>query len=205
LLTFAVSMNTQPPYLILTAFAGLAGALLTQLLTGLFSYINDHRKQKTEVQALYRGKKVEIGESFYFINGELMAMIKKNIAYWRNRRDDRSDTTLGFLRQEMDRLDAYQAKLQAENWKYNLIGIYYTIPYSFHAMLEDNQRSHEIYLEVLDYSERIKLALPAEKEDFFQDYQEIIATLCAHYERVYAQMEDNMGAVKNAMLADFGA
>jgi hypothetical protein len=198
-------MTTEPSYLVFTALAGLAGALLTQLMTGLFSYVNDRRKQKAEVQMLYRGKKVEIGENFYFMNGELMAMIKKNIAYWRSKWDDRSETTLDFLRREMDRLDAYQAKLQAENWKYNLIGIYYTIPYSFHAMLEDNQRSHELYLEVLDFSERIKKALPAERGDFFKDYYAVVLALCNHYEKVYAGMEDNMATVKNAMLAEFGA
>jgi hypothetical protein len=198
-------MTTEPSYLLFTALAGLAGALLTQLMTGLFSYINDRRKQKAEIQLLYRGKKVEIGENFYFMNGELMAMIKKNIAYWRNKWDDRSETTLDFLRREMDRLDAYQAKLQAENWKYNLIGIYYTIPYSFHAMLEDNQRSHELYIEVLDFSERIKKALPAERSDFFNDYYAVILALCNHYEKVYASMEANMAAVKNTMLADFAA
>jgi hypothetical protein len=198
-------MNPQPPYLILTAFAGLAGALMTQLLTGLFSYLNDRRKQESEVQSLYRGKKLEIGENFYFMNGELMAMIKKNIAYWRQRGEDRSDRTLAFLRQEMDRLDAYQAKLQAENWKYNLIGIYFAIPYSFQEMLEDNQRSHELYLQVLDYSERIRVALPSEKDEFFLPYQEVIEGLCTHYLQIYSKMEGNMEAVKTAMLASFGA
>nr|WP_240315193.1 hypothetical protein [Mucilaginibacter pineti] len=150
------------------------------------------------MQSLYRGKKLEIGENFYFMNGELMAMIKKNIAYWRQRGEDRSDRTLAFLRQEVDRLDAYQAKLQAENWKYNLIGIYFAIPYSFQEMLEDNQRSHELYLQVLDYSERIRVALPSEKDDFFLPYQEVIEGLCTHYLQIYNKMEGNMEAVKTA-------
>ncbi|PTQ92430.1 hypothetical protein C8P68_11230 [Mucilaginibacter yixingensis] len=115
----------------LTGLAGLAGALLTQLMSGLFSYMNDRRRQRLDLQRDYRNKRTEIGENFYFMNGELMAMIKKNIAYWHTRLHYRSDVTLSFLQQEMDRLDAYQTKLQNENWKYNLIGIYFDTPLQF--------------------------------------------------------------------------
>jgi hypothetical protein len=188
---------------IFAAFSGLAGALLTQLMTGLFSYVNDRRKQKTEARNLLRGKKIEIGENFYFMSGELMAMIKKNIAYWKNRHDYRSEVSLGFLRLEMDRLDVYQSKLQTENWKYNLVAIYYDIPYSFGAMLEDNKRSHELYLKVLDFSEIIKRTLPQEKEDVFIDYKTTLAELCVHYQKIYDHMEANMSAICATLRTDF--
>jgi hypothetical protein len=187
----------------LSAFSGLAGALLTQLLTGLFSYVNDRRKQRNEVDSLLRGKRIEIGESFYFICGELMAMIKKNIAYWKNRTDYRSEASLGFLRLEMDRLDAYQSKLHNENWKYNLVGIYYRIPYGFGQMLEDNKRSHELYLQVLDYTEIIRKTLPQEREDMFKDYARTLEELCVHYEQIFERMAGNMEAVSSALRLDF--
>ena len=177
--------------------------MLTQLMTGLFSYVNDRRKQRTAVRNLLREKKIEIGENFYFMSGELMSMIRKNIAYWQNRQDYRSEASLGFLKLEMDRLDAYQSKLQTENWKYNLVGIYYTIPYPFGEMLEDNKRSHELYLKVLDYSEVIRKALPQEREDMVGDYQAVLAELCVHYEQIFQRMGANMEAVSTALRTDF--
>ncbi|PTQ95501.1 hypothetical protein C8P68_1056 [Mucilaginibacter yixingensis] len=187
----------------LTSLAGLAGALLTQLMTGLFSYVNDRRKQQLDLQKDYRNKRTEIGENFYFMNGELMAMIKKNIAYWHTRLDYRSDAALNFLRQEMDRLDAYQTKLHNENWKYNLIGIYFDTPYDFGEMLEDNKRSHELYLKVLDQSDIIRRTLPQERDDLYPEYQAALKRLCEHYQLIYEKMGTNMKAVKSALVAGF--
>lgn len=70
-------------YLKLSAFAGLAGALCTQLITTANIYFVDKRKQAAELKNQYRNKKVEIGENYYYITGEKMACIK-NIGYWKN-------------------------------------------------------------------------------------------------------------------------
>jgi hypothetical protein len=188
----------------ISAFSGLAGVLLSQLMTGLFSYLGDRRKQRAEARNLLRGRKIEIGESFYFMSGELLSMIKKNIAYWKNRQDYRSEASLNFLKLEMDRLDAYQSRLQQENWKYNLVGIYYRIPYDFTRMLEDNRRSHELYLRVLDLSEVIRKALPQEREDLYQDYQATLSELGSHYQYIFDRMEANMAAVGSALRLNFG-
>ncbi|MDB5024216.1 MAG: hypothetical protein JWP78_1971 [Mucilaginibacter sp.] len=163
--------------IILTAFSGLAGALLTQLMTGLFSYINDRRKQTAELTGQFRNKKVEIGESFYFINGELMTMIRKNIAYWKNLHNGRSEASRSFMHKEMEKLDAYQAKLNAENWKYNLIGIYFDVPFTFNEMLDANRRSHELYLKITDLSEKIKSAATPEAEELYKFYNVSIFVL----------------------------
>ncbi|WPU91619.1 hypothetical protein SNE25_20080 [Mucilaginibacter sabulilitoris] len=196
-------MQNTGTLVILSAFSGLLGALLTQLMTGLFSYVNDRRKQQFELQKQYRGKRAEIGESFYFMHGELMSMIKKNIAYWKNRQDYRSEVTLQFLKLEIDRLDGYQSRLQTENWKYNLVGIYYHIPYDFADMLDDNKTSHELYLKVLDLSEVIRRTLPQEREDIYGNYLVVLNELIQHYEKVYLRMTENMEAVKTQLLQDF--
>lgn len=204
LLIFLVYLTMKPNEIAwLTGMAGLAGALLTQLLNGLFAYINDRRKQRLELQKTHRDKRTEIGENFYFMNGELMSMIKKNIAYWQTRLDYRSDAALNFLRQEMDRLDAYQTRLQNENWKYNLVGIYFETPYSFSEMLEDNKRSHELYLQVLDQSEVIRRTLPQERDDLYPAYQAALQRLCTHYQLIYERMGANMQAVKGVLVAGF--
>jgi hypothetical protein len=87
-----------------------------RFLTSLFSYTNDRRKQKAEVRNLYHGKKVEIGENFYFMNGELMTMIRKNISYWKSKDKTRGPSSIGFVNREMEKLDSYQVKLHAKNW-----------------------------------------------------------------------------------------
>jgi hypothetical protein len=47
-----------------SAFSGLAGAIITQALTGLFAYIGDKRKADIELKSQYRTKKVEIAENY---------------------------------------------------------------------------------------------------------------------------------------------
>jgi hypothetical protein len=47
-----------------SSFARLSGALLTQLMRGLFRCVNDSRKMRTEAFNLYRGKRIEIGANF---------------------------------------------------------------------------------------------------------------------------------------------
>lgn len=63
----------------ISAFSGLAGALLTQTVSGLFAYFSDKRKYNNVVRDLHRTKKIEIGENFYYITGEKMVIVKK---YW---------------------------------------------------------------------------------------------------------------------------
>lgn len=189
---------------LLSAFSGLAGALLTQLMTGLFTFVNDRRKQKTELAREYRAKKLEIGENFYFINGELMTMMRKNIDYWYNLRHDRSEQTLNFMRREMEKLDIYQAQLHTENWKYNLFGIYFEVPFTFDEIQQANRRSHQLYLQVVDLSNKIRETIPQEQEDLYKAYNVSVFDLCSHYESTYGRMEDNMMAIKTQLLGEFG-
>ena len=67
-----------------SSFARLNGALLTQLLSGLFRYVSDRRKQRTKALNLYRGKRIEIGTNLFYERGT-DGNIQKNIAYWRIR------------------------------------------------------------------------------------------------------------------------
>ncbi|RVU02061.1 hypothetical protein EOD41_08920 [Mucilaginibacter limnophilus] len=196
-------MSDNNTILQISAFAGLAGALLTQVLTGTFTYLNDRRKQKNDVRNQYRSRMVEVGESFYFMNGELMSMIKKNIAYWTNRRDDRSLTTLQYLKNEMEELDAYQNKLNTENWKYNLASIYFDLPFTMQEMLETNRTSHQLYLKVLDLSDHIRNSPSEETETLFKTYHLAVFDLCTHYDKLYHRMEQNMHAVKSQLLTGF--
>lgn len=187
----------------ISAFAGLAGALLSQLMTGLFAYVNDNRKRKTELDNQYRTRKLEIGENFYFINGELMTMIRKNIDYWYNFRNDRSEQTLLSMKKAMEKLENYQVQLHTENWKYNLVSVYFRVPFEFDEIQQSNRRSHQLYILVDDLANKIRAAMPERQEELYKSYNMAIFDLCSHYEQVFARMQDNMTAIRIQLLAEF--
>ena len=189
--------------LLIGALAGLVGALITQLFTGLFSYVNDMRKQRYELRNQFRLKRLEIGENFYFINTELLSMVRKNIDYWRNLRNDRNDETLSFMKKEMGKLDAYQVKLYTENWKYNLIDIYFNIPFDINEMEKVNEISHKLYITVIDVANKIQSIPVAEGDELFKSYNIAIFNLCSHYEQVYGKISENISIVKADLLQEF--
>lgn len=196
-------MNTKEMWVLISGFSGLIGALLTQLMTGLFSYINDKRKFKSEQKIQFHSKKTEIGENFYFMNGEIMTVIQKNIAYWKNKHSLRGQASISFLNKEMEQSNNLIEKLNAENWKYNLINIYYDVPFSYSAIQEANLQTHQLYLKILDMSEKLKNATGQDLELLYTMYNEVVIDLCLHYELVYLKMQDNMTAVKTQLLASY--
>jgi hypothetical protein len=186
-----------------SAFSGLLGALLTQGLTGFLSYIGDKRKSTIALKSTYRNKQVDIAENFYFVTGEKMAIVKKNIGYWNNYNNSRSEKSLDFLNVEMKKLNVYMDKLDAENWKYNLISLYFDVALTNDLIIASNSKSKELYLKVLDLTESIKHALEREKGDLQQIYDSAIMEMCKHYEDVYAKMVHDMAVVKAGLLKEF--
>ena len=187
-----------------SAFSGLIGALLTQCLTGLFAYIGDKRKSDTALKNTYRNKQVDIAENFYFVTGEKMAVVKKNIGYWKNYNNARSEKSLDFLNKEMNKLNSYMDKLDAENWKYNLISLYFDVSLANDPVIESNLRSKEMYMKVLDLTDGIRHALDEEKGDLYELYNKAINEMCAHYEALYHRMAGDLGIVKRGLTKEFG-
>lgn len=188
----------------ISAFSGLIGALLTQCLTGLFAYLGDKRKSGAALKNTYRNKQVDIAENFYFVTGEKMAVVKKNIGYWKNYNIARSEKSLDFLNKEMNKLNTYIAKLDAENWKYNLISLYFDVSLANDRVIESNLRSKEMYLKVLDLTDGIKHALNEEKGDLYELYNKAINEMCEHYERLYQTMAGDLNIVKTGLTKEFG-
>ncbi|WP_354432263.1 MULTISPECIES: hypothetical protein [unclassified Mucilaginibacter] len=186
-----------------SAFSGLIGALLTQGLTGLFSYVGDKRKANTELKSTFRNKQIDIAENFYFVTGEKMSIVKKNISYWKNYNNSRSEASLDFLGQEIKKLNAYIDKLDAENWKYNLIGLYFNVSLTNEAVIASNAKSKELYLLVLDLTDGIKHALKEEKNDLYELHNKAVVEMCNHYEHVYQKMCDDMMIVKSQLTKEF--
>ena len=186
-----------------SAFSGLVGALITQMMTGIFAYFNDKRKYNHEVKNLYRIKKTEIGENFYYMTGEMMAVIKKNIGYWKNWNNSRSKASLDFLNKEMMKLNTYMDKLKAENWKFNLINLYFRVSMSNNEIIESNARSQQLYLKVKDIMDKIRKAGEADQETLYQEYALAVFEMCAQYEDLYSQMELDANLVKEEILHDF--
>ncbi|MDB5111084.1 MAG: hypothetical protein JWR67_2198 [Mucilaginibacter sp.] len=188
-----------------SAFSGLAGALLTQLISGLFTYFSNKRKYNIKLKNQYRNKKVEVGENFYFMNGERMAMVKKNIAFWKSRNNIRSESGLSFLNKERDKLNAYITKLNAENWKYNLINLYFNVSLSNNDIIEANVEAQTCFLKILDIADKLKKAVTdEEKDELFGLYSLYVFNLCAQYEDIYLKMEQDMNVVKHELSREFG-
>lgn len=193
-------MTNESILIQVSAFSGLIGALLTQGLTGMFSYLSDKRKTNSELKKTYRDKKIEIAESFYFVNGEKMAIVKKNIEYWKNYHNARSEKSLDFLNQELNKMNAYMDELDKGNWKYNLINLYFDVSLSTEEIIASNLRSKELYLTVLDLTDAIKHALAESKSDLYELYEKAITDLCDHYEVIVKKMADDMYIVKSSLL-----
>ncbi|WPV00805.1 hypothetical protein SNE26_03380 [Mucilaginibacter sp. cycad4] len=189
--------------LLIGALAGLTGALITQLFTGLFSYLNDMRKQRYELRNQFRLKRLDIGENFYFINTELLSMVRKNVDYWRNLWRDRNDETLAFMKREMGKLDAYQVKLRTENWKYNVVDVYFNLPFNISEMEKVNEISRKLYIAVIDIANKIQSIPAAEREELFKPYNIAVFNLCSHYEQVHDKISENILAVKAELLREF--
>ena len=185
-------------------FSGLGGALLAQLINASSAYLTEKRKYGQGIRNLYREKKLECGENFYFMNGERMDLIKKNTQYWKNWTLSRSEASREHLNREMNKLIGYIEKINAENWKYNLINLYFEVKLNNERIHELNMQSHLKYLNVLDISEKIKQALPGETEKLEGEYAVAIFDMCSHYEGIYQMLELDMLAVKAAMLQEFG-
>ncbi|HEY8929519.1 MAG TPA: hypothetical protein VIM55_10030 [Mucilaginibacter sp.] len=187
----------------ISAFSGLAGALLTQLVTAFNTYLTDRRKQSFELGAEYRARKAETGEHFYFMTGEKMAAIKKNVGYWRNWNNSRSSSSLQFLTAETRQFNAQLEKLDSENWKYNLVEMYYGIEFTQAKVHESNDRSHRLYLAYLDVADRITGASEDETETLYQRYATIVFEMCGHYEQVYQLLERDRQLVRNELAGMF--
>jgi hypothetical protein len=186
-----------------SAFSGLVGALLTQMMTGIFAYFNDKRKYNHEVKNLYRSRKTEIGENFYYMTGEMMAVIKKNIGYWKNWNNSRSEASLEFLNKEMVKLNTYMDKLKTENWKFNLINLYFKVSMSNSEVIESNARSQQFYLEVKDIMDKIRKAPAADQDALYQQYAIAVFDMCSQYEDLYSKMEHDATRVREEILQDF--
>lgn len=187
----------------ISAFSGLAGAMLTQTLTGLFAYFNDKRKYNNDVKAQFRTRKTEIGESFYYITGEKMAIVNKNIGYWKNWNNSRSEASLEFMNKEMIKLNSYMEKLDADSWKFNLINLYFNVSLTNEILIEANARSKQLYLKVIDIVHQFKTAGSIDKEQLYGIYAIAIFDMCSHYEDLYLKMQQDMNVVKTELLNEF--
>ncbi|MDN3548824.1 hypothetical protein [Mucilaginibacter aquaedulcis] len=186
-----------------SAFSGLAGALLTQALSGLFSFINDRRKHRNDIENQYRTKKIEIAESYYFVTGETMAILRKNINYRRNRNNARSESSLKFLSEEIKKVDANLQKLNEENWKHNLISLYFDVRLSYKEIITANTRTHLIFLQNLDLADQLLNSTEENEEELYGRYNQSIFDLCAQYEAIYELLSRDMSGVKQELQRSF--
>lgn len=180
--------------------SGLAGAVLTQALTGLFAYHGDKRKENSALKMTYRNKQIEIAENFYFVTGETMTMVRKNIEYWQNRSKPRSEASISFLKDEMKKLDDYMGNVRATSWKHSLTGLYFNISLSYGKLIAANSRCHAMHLRLTDLAEQFRECIDAEvKNRMLSTYFTAVYDLCREYENIYSLLEKDMDKVKNEL------
>src|ERR1700744_3560233 len=100
----SIDMAEHNVIIAVSAFSGLAGAMLAQGISGMVTYFSDKRKQSNEVKNAFRAKKTEIGENFYYVTGEKVSITRTHILYWKKREFVDSEMSLAFLNGEMKKL-----------------------------------------------------------------------------------------------------
>jgi hypothetical protein len=198
-------MHENNTILVIGAFSGFAGAILAQSISGLITYFSDKRKKDNETHAVYRSKKTDIGENFYYVSSEKVSIIRAHILYWQKREFIDSESSLAFLNQEMKKLSEHLGRLNADSWKYNLINLYYQVTLNHNTIIRTNAVSQAYYLKYLDIIDAFKKAHDEENKNELQGrYAEILFEMCNHYEDLCRQMEQDMDRVKEELLKEFG-
>lgn len=197
-------MAAEHTTLVISAFSGLAGALISQALTGLFAYYGDKRKAETELKNQYRNKKVEIAENYYYVTGETMSILKKSVQLWKGRNIPRSEASYKSMTESLRQADAQLKQMNIDNWKHNLIGLYFNVSLSYNELIAANNKSHELYLTVLDIESRLRGTDNKEdKEMYLGQYSVAIFDLCSQYDAVYDILASDMSKVKAELLRSF--
>ncbi|NVM66567.1 hypothetical protein FHW88_004885 [Mucilaginibacter sp. SG538B] len=190
--------------LIVSAFSGLAGALITQALTGLFAYVGDKRKADIEIKKDYRAKKVEIAEHYYYVTGETMSILKKSIQLWKGRNIQRSEASYKSMTESLAEADARLKQMNVANWRHNLIGLYFDVTLSYDELIAANNKSHELYLKILDIGSKLRAADNEEdSERYLGQYSVGIFDLCNQYDKIYEILASDMEKVKTALHQSF--
>lgn len=197
-------MSDNNTLIAVSAFSGLGGAILTQALTGLFAYIGDKRKAGLDLKSEYRKKQVEVAENYYYVTGETMSILKKSILLWKGRNIPRSEMSYKSINEGLKEADAQLKQMNMDNWKHNLIGLYFQVSLSYDELIAANNQSHDLYLKVLDISERIiNAADEDEKEQYLGQYSIAIFDLCSQYDAVYDLLVKDMETVKTELMNSF--
>ena len=132
-----------------------------------------------------------------------MTVIRKNITVWQSRNCARSQASMEALNKEVATFTAYLEKLYAENWKYNLVSLYFPVKFTAAAVMESNKISQKYRLAILDVTAEIQEASREQQESLYQKYALLIFDMCGHYEAVYSKMEQDRIIVKDELLRDF--
>jgi hypothetical protein len=138
------------------------------------------------------------------MNGEMMAVIRKNIEFWKNFNTSRGEASLESLKKEVKQFTAHLEKLNSENWKYNLITLYFKVSFTPDEMQAVNAQSRKLHLDILDLATRLRNAAPEEKEALLGKYATAVFDMCSHYEAVYEKLDHDKNVIRDELLRDYG-
>jgi hypothetical protein len=104
----------------------------------------------------------------------------------------------------MKKLDGHLQKLDEENWKYKLVGLYFNVALAYPALIEANTQSHLLYLKTLDIADKIKKAGDEkDKDTLYGQYNLSIFDLCSQYQAIYDLLADDLHKVKTELLYSY--
>jgi hypothetical protein len=135
-----------------------------------------------------------------------MSILKKSIQLWKGRNIARSEASYKSMSAGLKEADVQLKKMNIDNWKHNLIGLYFNVSLAYDDLVAANNRSHELYLKVLDIEAKIRTAdndNETDKELFIGQFSVAIFDLCSQYDAVYNILAKDMDKVKAELLTSF--
>ncbi|SDH20868.1 hypothetical protein [Mucilaginibacter gossypii] len=100
--------------------------------------------------------------------------------------------------------DARLKQMNVANWRHNLIGLYFDVTLSYDELIAANNKSHELYLKILDIGSKLRAADSEEDSDrYLGQYSVGIFDLCNQYDKIYDILASDMHKVKTALHQSF--
>jgi hypothetical protein len=87
----------------------------------------------------------------------------------------------------------------ADNWRHNLISLYFNVSLSHEELIASNTKLHELYLKILDIADRIAQSEDNERDELCGLYNLGVFDLCRQYDQIYDLLASDMQLIREAL------
>ncbi len=186
---------------IVSAGSALLGVIVSQIITAINSKSSDHRKHNFEIIKTKLARKIEVGESFYYISGENLQLMKAMVHYIKTKSIVQSKLSKEFLQNGYTRLHADFEKIKSDNHSANLINLYFNVGVSFELISKSDLEAKNIFLNLYElnseYSRSTNSA--AYNERLAEGIAKEMINLCNHFEKSIERTKEDMDTVAQAL------